>query len=137
MLIMKLLNVSNVKGLEKKVDAIVSNKALSKSQKMKDLFQLGLEIKDIAEALGVRYNFVYNVISNYIIIESLEVETTKQTSKKDLVRDLYNQGKTNKEISIELKTNYNYVYKLVKEIKDEIAKAKELAKAEETTNVAK
>lgn len=115
---MKLSNVSNVKGLEKKVQNIVSSEE-SKSSKMKQLFQLGLEVKEISVLLGVRYNFVYNVISNQVIIEGLEVETTKQSSKKDQVRELFNQGKTNKEISIELKTNYNYIYKLVKEIKSE------------------
>ena len=86
---------------------------------MKDLFSLGLEIKEISVLMNVRYNFVYNVISNQIIIEGLEVSTTKQTSKKDLVRDLFNQGKSTKEICIELKTSYNYIYKLLKEIKSE------------------
>ena len=115
---MKLSNVSNVKGLEKKVANIVASEE-SKSSKMKQLFQLGLEVKEIATLLEVRYNFVYNVISNQVIVEGLEVETTKQSSKKDQVRELFNQGKSNKEIAIELKTNYNYIYKLVKEIKSE------------------
>ena len=116
---MKLSNVSTIKGLEKKVANIVASEE-SKSSKMKQLFQLGLEVKEIANLLEVRYNFVYNVISNQVIIEGLEVETTKQSSKKDQVRELFNQGKSNKEIAIELKTNYNYVYKLVKEIKSEL-----------------
>lgn len=116
---MKLSNVSTIKGLEKKIQNIVASEE-SKSSKMKQLFQLGLEVKEIATLLEVRYNFVYNVISNQVIIEGLEVETTKQSSKKDQVRELFNQGKSNKEIAIELKTNYNYVYKLVKEIKSEI-----------------
>lgn len=115
---MKLSNVSKVKGLEKKVEVIVASTD-SKSSKMKQLFQLGLEVKEIATLMQVRYNFVYNVISNQIIVEGLEVSTEKQESKKDLVRELFNQGKSNKEIAIELKTNYNYIYKLVKEIKAE------------------
>jgi DNA-binding NarL/FixJ family response regulator len=116
---MKLSNVSTIKGLEKKIQNIVASEE-SKSSKMKQLFQLGLEVKEIATLLEVRYNFVYNVISNQVIVEGLEVETTKQSSKKDQVRELFNQGKSNKEIAIELKTNYNYVYKLVKEIKSEL-----------------
>jgi len=87
---------------------------------MKDLFSLGFEIKEIATKMNVRYNFVYNVISNQIIVEGLEVETEKKESKKDLVKVLFDQGKSNKEIAIELKTNYNYIYKLTKELKDEI-----------------
>lgn len=117
---MKLSNVKNVKNLESKIENIINNEGLSKSAKMKDLFQLGLTIKEISELLSVRYNFVYNVISNQVIIEGLEVSSTKQTSKKDLVRELYNQNKSAKEIAIELKTNYNYVYKLLKEIKSEV-----------------
>lgn len=121
---MKLSNVSKVKGLEKKVEGILASTD-SKSSKMKQLFQLGLEIKEIATMMEVRYNFVYNVISNQIIVEGLEVETNKTESKKDLVRELFTQGKSTKEIAIELKTNYNYIYKLVKEIKVEIEKSKE------------
>jgi DNA invertase Pin-like site-specific DNA recombinase len=117
---MKLTNVKTVKNLEKVIEGILADTTTSKSLKMKQLFELGLEIKDIALKMGVRYNFVYNVISNQIIVEGLVVETEKKESKKDLVRELFNQGKSNKEIAIELKTNYNYIYKLTKEIKDDL-----------------
>lgn len=130
---MKLENVKTVKNLEKKVEEILKNEATSKSQKMKDLFALGLEIKEIADKMNVRYNFVYNVISNQVIVEGLEVTTTKKESKKDKVKELFEQNKTVKEIAIDLKTNYNYIYKIVKELKAEAeaekAKAAE-AKAE-------
>jgi transposase len=124
---MKLANVKNVKNLESKINVIVENEALSKSQKMKDLFALGLEIKEIALKMKVRYNFVYNVISNQIIVESLEVETTKVESKKDKVKELFLLNKSNKEIAIELKTNYNYIYKLTKELKEEALLNSEVA----------
>jgi DNA invertase Pin-like site-specific DNA recombinase len=117
---MKLTNVKTVKNLEKVIEGILADTTTSKSLKMKQLFELGLEIKEIAIKMGVRYNFVYNVISNQIIVEGLVVETEKKESKKDLVRELFNQGKSNKEIAIELKTNYNYIYKLTKEIKDDL-----------------
>lgn len=120
---MKLSNVKKVRNLEEKVEVIVKNETLSKSQKMKDLFQLGLEVKEISTVMGVRYNFVYNVISNQIIVEGLEVEKSVKTSKKDLVKELFVQGKSTKEIAIELKTNYNYIYKIVKELKDEQVQA--------------
>lgn len=115
---MKLENVKVTKKTEEKVTTIVSNETLSKSQKMKDMFDLGLEVKEIAQIMNVRYNFVYNVISNYVIVNSLNVETVKTESKKDKVVELFKQGKSNKEIAIELKTNYNYVYKITKELKD-------------------
>ena len=115
---MKIKNVQEVKSLDKETQKIISSDS-SKSSKMKSLFTLGLEVKEISILLGVRYNFVYNVISNMIIVEGVEVETTKQESKKDLVRDLVTQGKSVKEIAIDLRTNYNYIYKIVKEIKEE------------------
>ncbi len=115
---MKLENVKVSKNVDKKVEMILSNNDSSKSQKMKDMFDLGFEVKEIAQRMNVRYNFVYNVISNYVIVNDLKVITTKVASKKDSVVELFNQGKSNKEIAIELKTNYNYVYKITKELKN-------------------
>lgn len=87
----------------------------SKSAKIKALFDGGLEVKAIAQLLEIRYNFAYNVISNYCNIEDIDVEATKTTSKKDQVIALFQQGLSNKEIAKELKTNYNYVCKILKE----------------------
>lgn len=111
---MKKLNVEKVMSA-KAVEKIVKDEALSKSAKVKALFDGGLEVKEIATALGIRYNFAYNVISNYIIVNEIEVETQRKASKKDAVWALLDEGKTAKEIAVELKTNYNYVYKLRKE----------------------
>jgi predicted transcriptional regulator len=106
----------NQKVSQKKVSEIVNNETLSKSKKMKALFDLGYSIKEISTLLNVRYNFVYNVISNYVNLENIQVvkEVNKQ-SKKDLIIEMFKQGKTRKEISIELKTNYNYVFNVIKE----------------------
>ena len=111
---MKKSNVEKVMSA-KAVEKIVKDEALSKSAKVKALFDGGLEVKEIATALGIRYNFAYNVISNYIIVNEIEVETQRKASKKDAVWAMLDEGKTAKEIAVELKTNYNYVYKLRKE----------------------
>ena len=89
----------------------------SKSKKMITLYNEGLEIKEIATLMEVRYNFVYNVISNYCRMNSIDLRTnvSNGSSKKQLILELFNQGKSNTEISKELKTNYNYVYKITKE----------------------
>lgn len=99
------------------VDAVVAQEELSKSARMKQLFDLGLSVKEIAEAMGVRYNFAYNVVSNYCMQEGIEVEKQKRGGKKEEIIRLYKEGKSNKEIAIELKTNYNYVYNVLKPIK--------------------
>src|SRR5690606_1282419 len=100
------------------VDAVVAQEELSKSARMKQLFDLGLSVKEIAEAMGVRYNFAYNVVSNYCMQEGIEIEKQKRGGKKEEIIRLYKEGKSNKEIAIELKTNYNYVYNVLKPIKE-------------------
>ena len=94
----------------------IINNASSKSQAMVELYNQGLEIKQIANAMDVRYNFVYNVISNHCRMNDIEWRTNKnnENSKKVMIEKLFHKGKTNVEIAKELKTNYNYVYKITK-----------------------
>lgn len=106
---------NEVKVSKKKVGEVVNNENLSKSGKMRELFNMGFSVKEISNLLGVRYNFVYNVISNYVNVNEIKVVNEKTVTKKELIIKLYNEGKTRKEISIELKTNYNYVFNVIKE----------------------
>jgi len=116
---MKIKNVKTVKNLKAEVKKIVELDE-SKSKKIKALFELGVEVKEIAKVLNIRYNFAYNVISNYILAEGVEIVKEVKANKKDAVRKLYREDKKAKEIASELKTNLNYVYKLIKEIKEEM-----------------
>ena len=99
----------------KEITTIINN-AASKSKAMIELYNEGLEIKEIATAMDVRYNFVYNVISNFCRMNDVELRTNKtsSSSKKVMIEELFKQGKSNTEIAKELKTNYNYVYKITK-----------------------
>jgi transposase len=98
------------------IKAIVSTEG-SKSKKMIALYNGGMEIKDIAELMGTRYNFVYNVVSNYTRINDVELRTNKGgDSKKNQIISLIAQGLSNTEISKITKSNYNYVYKIAKEL---------------------
>lgn len=101
----------------KEVERILKNEELSKSKKMIMLFCGGLDVKTISKLMNVRYNFVYNVTSNYLIKEGLlnEVVKEKKKSKKDDVIRLWLEGKSNIEIAKELRVNYNYVWKIVNE----------------------
>jgi DNA invertase Pin-like site-specific DNA recombinase len=38
----------------------------NKSAKMRELFQSGMPIAEIARVMGVRYQYAYNVISHYV-----------------------------------------------------------------------
>ena len=112
----------------KEVRAVLKQE-VSKSQKMKELFELGFDVKTISNILDVRYNFVYNVISNYVNMEGIEVVRNKVAGKEDQIIELYPAGKSNKEISIDLKTNYNYVYNVLKKYKaEQVVVEEEVAK---------
>ena len=101
----------------KEIQKIINN-ATSKSKAMVALYNSGLEIKQIANIMQVRYNFVYNVISNHCRINDIELRTNKNNtnSKKAQIEELFKAGKSNVEIAKELKTNYNYVYKVTKNL---------------------
>ena len=101
----------------KEIQKIINN-TTSKSKAMVALYNSGLEIKQIANIMQVRYNFVYNVISNYCRMNDIELRTNKNNtnSKKVQIEELFKAGKSNVEIAKELKTNYNYVYKITKNL---------------------
>lgn len=103
--------------MDEEIMDTLADESTSKSQKMKDLFDIGLPVKEIAQLMDVRYNFVYNVISNYAAMNGIEVTSTQKAGKSDRIIELHVAGKSNKEIAIELKTNYNYVFNVVKKWK--------------------
>jgi hypothetical protein len=112
------------KRLEKlEVEKLLNDESLSKSERMKKLFLGGLEVKEISELFSlkegklVRYNFVYNVVSDMIRRNDLEkdvIKVEKENRKDDIVK-LIKDKKSMIEISKILKCNYNYVWKIYKE----------------------
>lgn len=65
--------------------------------------------------MQVRYNFVYNVVSNYCRMNDIEMRVVVKENKKAKIIELMAAGKSNVEISSELKVCYNYVYNTIKE----------------------
>ena len=94
----------------------ILNKEGTKSSKMIALYNAGMEIGEIAKAMGVRYNFVYNVVSNDCRKAGTAVRVSKKkgTVKANIV-ELLEEGKTTTEISKALQINYNYVFKVRKD----------------------
>jgi predicted transcriptional regulator len=95
----------------------------SKSSKMRDLFDSGLEIKEISVQLDVRYNFVYNVVSRYILKKQISEdqiikESNSGSNLKDQVKEILNENPDIKvsEIAKQLNKNYNYIWKLHNEL---------------------
>ena len=107
---------------QNEINKLLNDTTLSKSKKFITLYNEGLEIKEIASLFNVRYNFVYNVVSNYCRMNEIELRTNQVngSSKKVMIEELFKQGKSNTEIAKELKTNYNYVYKITKQLTQEM-----------------
>ena len=107
---------------QNEINKLINDTTLSKSRKFIMLYNEGLEIKEISSLFNVRYNFVYNVVSNYCRMNEIELRTNNVdgSSKKVMIEELFKQGKSNTEISKELKTNYNYVYKITKQLIQEM-----------------
>lgn len=100
-----------------KVVADIQEKKCSKGAGIRELFAGGLEVKEISALTGIRYNHVYNVVKNEIIMNDLEVETSgrsNENSKKAQIVKMLEEGKTINEISKELKCLYNYVWQVAK-----------------------
>lgn len=113
------LNVE-VKIDEKRVEQIkkeIEAKTMTKGAGIRECFAGGLEVKEISNKLGIRYNHVYNVVKNEVLVNGLEVEKSTrggENSKKNQILELLKAGKTITEVSQELKCMYNYVWSVAK-----------------------
>lgn len=87
----------------------------SKSAKMKKLFDGGVEYKEIASLLKVRYNFVYNVLDKYRIQTGAKVEKSARSGGEQKAKILkgLEEGKTIAQISKDTGILYNYVWQVV------------------------
>ena len=103
---------------KKEASAVINNQEMSKSAKVRQLFDGGLEIKEISTLLGIRYNFAYNVLQNHIIMNDIVVEKSERNSKKDEIVALLKEGKSLADVSRATKTSYNYIWKINKELKE-------------------
>lgn len=91
----------------------------SKGAGIREMFAGGLSVKEISKVSGIRYNHVYNVVKNEVLVKGLqdEIEKTGRNSgntKKAQIVKLLEAGKTITEISQELKCLYNYVWQVAK-----------------------
>ena len=103
----------------KEIVAKIESKEISKGAGIRELFAGGLAVKEIAEVTGIRYNHVYNVVKNEVLVKGLqdEIEKTGRSSennKKNQIITMLEDGKSITEISRELKCLYNYVWQIAK-----------------------
>ena len=100
-----------------KVTEQLTKEEISKGAGIRALFAGGLDVKEISTVTGIRYNHVYNVVRNEVLVHSLEVENTgrnNENSKKNQILTQLAAGKTITEVSKELKCLYNYVWQIAK-----------------------
>jgi len=71
-----------------------------------------MNISEIRDELGYRYQFCYQVIKRYCNKNDIEFPTNKNNkeSKAAKIRKLYDSGMNMGEISKKLNTNYTYVW---------------------------
>ena len=112
--------------VEKRITAeeaaeIVATVGMSKSARIKELWDGGLGIKEISSAMGIIYNHSYNVIQNYILVNGIEVtRAARATGAKRMdIEAVLLEGKTNMEAAAQFKVAYNRVWK----IKNDMIKA--------------
>jgi len=101
------------------MEVIIKDEKMSKSEKVRQLFNGGLEVKEIATLLNIRYNFAYNVLQNYVIVNDIQVTKVERETKRDDIVKLLQEGKSLVEVCKATKSNYNYVWKINKELKAE------------------
>lgn len=103
----------------KEIVAKIESKEMSKGAGIREMFAGGMSVKEIAEATGIRYNHVYNVVKNEVLTKGLQDEIEKtgrnsENSKKNQIIAMLEDGKSITEISQELKCLYNYVWQIAK-----------------------
>lgn len=116
---MKLAMVAEVITHERTTELVTEMQEgkISKGACIRTLFAGGLEVKEISTITGIRYNHVYNVVKNEVLMHGLEVEVSSrnnENSKKNQILVLLSQGKSITEISKELQCMYNYVWQIAK-----------------------
>lgn len=117
---MKLVGERTMKEQEvKQLVAKFEAGEMSKAAAIREMFAGGLSVKEISSESGIRYNHVYNVVRNEVLVKGLEDEIERTgrnsaNSKKNQIIALLNEGKTLTEVSQELKVLYNYVWQVAK-----------------------
>ena len=114
-------NVSKIqKDSKTSVKAIINNEDLTKSAKMRQLYDLGKDLAEIAKLVNVRYQFVWNVIDIHTNGEIRE--SSNKSTKSDEFRKLFKEGKTCAQIAKITNSNNNFVNSVIKKYKRQLTK---------------
>jgi hypothetical protein len=97
---------------------------VTKSSKIKELYDSGTPIGEIAKTLGIRYAFAYQVASRHAAATGKPFATgrTAGPTKSSKIRELFDTGKTVGQIAKELNLNYTFCWMTVSAYKKQLAK---------------
>lgn len=104
--------------------------ATSKSAIIRDMYTQGYTVAQIAKEMNSNYSFVYGVVKAMCDKTGCEMVRSERGGKSDVIRTMWDEGKTIGEISKELNSNYSYVWTVVN--KHRRIAAEEAAPTEET-----
>ncbi len=95
---------------------------MSKSTMIRDMYASddNVTVAEVAETVGVRYQFAYNVIRRYCDKIGTDVRKANPVTQSSRIRELFLAGKKPGEIAKELNTNYSFVHQVVKKLRDEL-----------------
>lgn len=93
---------------------------MSKSAMIRELYQQGKNLSEISQELNIRYQFVYNVVSRLCAKTGEPIRKIKEKSTSQIIREMFDEGKTPGQISKELNLNYVFVYQVVKKYKGQV-----------------
>lgn len=105
---------------------------MSKSARIRELYDQGMSVGECAKQVGVRYQFAYNVVRKQCDKEGEEVRRVNKVTKSDQFRELAAQGKTPGEVAKHFNANYSFVHQVLsKWAKDNPKAAEPMLKAME------
>jgi hypothetical protein len=126
---------AQVSWTKEEMMTVATNDTLSKSKRIQTLFDAGCTVKEIHVMMGVIYNHAYNVVSNYVIKNGIEVEKSVRAAgnngRKAQIKAMLEDGMKIIDIQRELRCDYSQVWKVKQELfpKTEEEKAAEVAEA--------
>lgn len=88
---------------------------ISKSEMIRKEFKQGKSISEIAKLHDLRYQFVYNIVSDYCLKNKIDMPRSRQDgeTKAQKIIELFEAGKTTRQIMVELDTYPNYISRVI------------------------
>lgn len=109
----EVITSKSIKAITKKLTA----GEISKGAAVRELFAGGLSVKEISDITTIRYNHVYNVCKAEVLKNHLETEVSTEReggTKKAMIVELLQSGKSISDVSKELGCLYNQVWQVAK-----------------------